>query len=1005
MNLTDYSLKNRTVTWLFAVLIFVGGILAYFELGKLESPAFTIKTAVVVTPYPGASALEVENEVTEAIESAIQRMPQLDRVRSLSKAGMSIIYVDIEPRFTAADLPQIWDELRRKVSDVQSSLPPGAGPSVVNDAFGDVYGFYLALTGEEFGWSELEDIARMLRRELLLVNGVSDVQIAGVQQEVIYIEIPRTNLAQTGIPFTHLVNLMRAQNIVTPAGSARIGDSIIRIEPTGYFQSPEDIADLVVYGTGSGAMRLRDIATVTRGYIDPMQAVMMYNGRPALGIGISVMQGSNVIALGETISQRLVELENRIPLGMELNVIYFQSDIVESAIRDFMASLILAVVIVLAILLLFMGLRSGLLISGMLLLTVMATFIVMRGLAIDLHAVSLGALVIALGMMTDNAIVVTDGILVGLQKRKDPVATAKSIIRQTQIPLLGATVIAVLFFAPIGTSPDSTGEFMRSMFQVVGISLLLSWVLAVTIAPVAGVMFLRASGTEEKDAYDTFLFRLYRNFLAFCLRRRVLVMIVITAVTVTSLFGFSFVRQGFLPNSNSPIIFVDFWGAPNTHIDKTLADVTELQNWLLTQPETKNVTAFAGQGALRFVLTYSAQAPGANYGHLIVEMHSFRYFESLRARIMAYTAENMPQISPHVRLLPVGGSGGPQIEARFLGDDRDALRRVGEEALRIINETPDTIHARFMWGERALEIHPQLGDIARRSGLSRADIANALQMAYSGVVSGIYREGDRLLPIVVRHPFAERASPDGIEDTQVWSPAAGSYVLLGEMIDGIETVAVDPLIYRRNRMREFAVVCDSATGRARELFRVLRPKIEAIPLPDGVTLQWGGQYENSRRATAGVMSLIPLVILVNLVILVMLFNGFRQPIIIIASLPIAIIGVTTGFLITGRVFDFNAILGFISLMGMMIKNAIVLLDQIDLELQEGKAPFEAILDSSVSRVRPVMMTGITTVLAVIPLYTDILYGALSIVILFGLGFATILTMIVVPVLYALWMRA
>jgi len=645
------------------------------------------------------------------------------------------------------------------------------------------------------------------------------------------------------------------------------------------------------------------------------------------------------------------------------------------------------------------------LIGGVLLLTILATFIAMRALAIDMQSISLGALIIALGMLVDNAIVIADGVLVGLQQRKDPVATAKSIVNQTQMPLLGATVIAALCFVPIGTSPDNTGEYCRSLFQVVTISLLLSWVLAVTITPVASVTFLRAPRVQKKDPYDTPPYRLYRNFLAFCLRRRVLVTGMMIAATAVSVLGFSFVNKKFFPSSTSPMFTVDFWEAPNTHIDKTLADARELQNWLLAQPDTKNVTAYAGQGALRFILTYTAHDPGSNYGHLIVEGRSNADYEPLKAKIIAYSGENMPQISPQVRPFSKGGGGSAKIEARFLGEDRDALRRIGEEALRIIKEASDAEYTRFKWGERAKEIHPLLGGIARKSGLSRANIAQALQMAYSGVVLGLYREDDKLLPIVSRLPFAERASPEGIEDTQVWSPSAGRYVPLGEMVDGIETVAVDPMIYRRNRLREFAVFCDSATEDTATLFNILRPRIEGIPLPAGVTLKWGGEYESSGEANAGLTSMIPIVCLAVVAILVMLFNGFRQPFIIVACLPLSFVGVTPGFLISGKAFDFVAMLGFISLMGMMIKNIIVLLDQIDLELREGKAPFEAILSSGVNRFRPVMATGLTSVLGVAPLYSDILYGSLSVLVIFGLTFASLLTLIFVPVLYALWMRA
>ncbi len=1005
MNLADWALKNRTVTWFFTVLILVGGIWAYFGLGKLEDPTFTIKTAVVITQYPGASALEVENEVTDPIESAIQKMSQLDEVRSLSKPGLSMIYVDIAPSYTKAELPQIWDELRRKVSDVQANLPPGAGPSVVNDAYGDVYGIYLALTGEGYEWNELEDTAKKLRKQLLLVPGVSDIQIAGAQQEVVYVEISRSRLSQLGVSLDRLFELLKEQNIVTSSGSVRVGDDYIRIEPTGYFESPEQISELVLGGVGPGALRLQDIATVTRGYVDPMQAVMRYNGKPAVGIGISAAEGGNVIELGRAIKQRLAELEATMPLGMEIGYIYYQSDTVQDSIDNFMLNLIEAIVIVIAVLLIFMGMRSGLLIGGVLLLTILVTFIAMKILGIDMQSISLGALIIALGMLVDNAIVVADGVLVGLQRRLNPVDAARDIVSQTQIPLLGATIIAALCFAPIGTSPDNTGEYCRSLFQVVGISLMLSWVLAVTTTPVAAAAFLRASGEEGSDPYDTFLYRLYGRFLKFCLRRRLMVVGVMLGMLVLSVIGFGFVNRKFFPNSTSPLFTVDFWEAPNTHIDKTLADAMELEKFLLKQPETKSVTTYAGQGALRFILTYTAQDPGANYGHLIVRGRETSYYETLKGKILDYSRRNMPQISPQVRPFAKGSGGGAKIEARFLGENRNVLRNLGEQAMSIIKKMPDATYARFQWGERGLQIRPLLGDIARKSGLSRTDVAQALRMSYSGIEAGLYREDDKLLPIMTRLPLTERTNPEGIGETPIWSPAAGSYVPLSSMIDGIETIAADPLIYRSDRRREFAVQCDSATDNTATLFQALRPRLEALPLPPGVTLEWGGEYESSQDANAGLMSMIPVACVVIVAILVMLFNGYRQPVIILACLPLSIIGVTVGFLISGKAFDFIALLGFLSLMGMMIKNAIVLLDQIDLEIREGKAPFDAILSSGISRVRPVMMAAFTTVLGVIPLYSDILYGSLAVLIIFGLTFATLLTLIFVPVLCALWMRA
>lgn len=1005
MNLAEYSLKNRLVVWFISALLAIGGIWAYFGLGKLEDPTFTIKTAVVVTQYPGASALEVENEVTEPLESAIQKLSQLDEVRSLSKPGTSIIYADIKPEFNKNDLPQIWDELRRKVNDAQSQLPPGAGPSAVDDTYGDIYGIYFAVTGDGFAYNELEDTAKDLRRELLAVENVSDVQIGGVQQEVVYIEISRSRMAQMGLPMSNIFGLLQSQNVVSSAGSIHVEDSYIRIEPTGYFRSPEDIADLVISGTGGSALRLRDIATVTRGYIDPAQSIMRYNGKPAVGLGISGTTGTNIVDLGASIRDHIDHLEGMIPLGMELNTIYFQPDTVDDAIANFMLNLIEAVVIVIGVLLIFMGIRSGLLIGGVLLLIILSTFIVMYLAGIELQSISLGALIIALGMLVDNAIVVVDGILIGIQGKKKASTAALDIIRQTQMPLLGATVIAALCFAPIGFSPDTTGDFAMSLFQVVAISLVISWVLAITTTPVAGVAFLKPTGAEGSDPYGSKLYRTYTRFLKFCLHKRKLVACVMVAMFVLAVFGMQFVEFSFFPTSNAPRFTVDFWERNGTHIDKTLADAVQLEQFVMAQPETKKVTTYVGDGAVRFLLTYFKQDPAASYAQLIVEFEKYEDYQPMKKKIEEYARTEMPHIDPQIAAFAKGNVGAAKIEARFFGKDVDTLRSVGEQALAAMKEHPDVTYAKYKWGDRTLEIHPRMGDIARKSGLSRTDMAQALQMAYSGVGAGIYRENDKLMRIVARLPQEERTTPDGIADTQIWSPGAGTYVPLGEMVDEIATVAVDPMIYRNDRVRNFSVQCDSASGKSVPLFSEIRPLIEAIPLPPGVTLEWGGEYEMQQKAMGGLIGLIPVACILIVMILVMLFNGFKQPVMILACLPLALIGVAVGFVVSGKPFDFIAVIGFISLTGMIIKNAIVLLDQIELEIREGKPAYDAILDSGVSRVRPVMMAAVTTVLGVVPLWTDTLYGGLSVTIIFGLTFATLLTLVFVPVLYALWVKA
>ncbi|MDD3768016.1 MAG: efflux RND transporter permease subunit [Aminobacterium colombiense] len=1004
MNIAEYSIQKRYVTWFFTVFLIIGGVFAYKGLGKLEDPAFTIKTAVVTTAYPGATPKEVEEEVTEVIERAAQQMGQVDKVRSLSQEGVSLVYVDIKDTYTAKDLPQIWDELRRKINDVQEHLPPGTSRSLVNDDYGDVYGVYFALTGEGYSYRELEDFADYLRRELLLVPGVASVEVTGIQKEAIYVEISRTKLSQLGISMGELFQVLKAQNFVVPSGKVRAGAEYIRITPTGEFSSVEQVGALLLASSSRVLIRLDDIATVTRNYIEPTRAIMRYNGSPAVGIGISNVEGGNVIAMGEAIKKRLKELEPQTPIGMNLGLVYYQSDTVQKAINNFLLNLLEALSIVIAILLIFMGFRSGMLIGGVLLLTIFATFIAMKLVRIDLHSISLGALIVALGMLVDNAIVVADGLLVRIQSGEDRISSAVGVVTQTQWPLLGATFIAVIAFAPIGLSPDSTGEFCQSLFQVVGISLIISWVLAVTVTPVAGVRFLKTSAKAEIP-YDTKLYRVYRRFLKACIRKRKVTILVMVCLLGSALIGFTFVDQSFFPSSSSPLFTVEFWRPRGAYIEETQREVEKVEAFILKQPETVSVASYVGQGALRFILTYTPSDSSDSYGHLIVEAKDLKSAESLRRKLGNFMNIEMPDIDPRVRSFSKGTGGGAKIQARFTGDDPRVLRRLGEEAFYMMRNAPDSMNIRSDWGERVKVIRPVLDEVrTRQAGLTRQDVASALEMSFSGIQAGLYRERDKLLPIIARLPKADRARLGALPEVEVWSPLMRKYIALTQITKSIDTIAEDPVIYRRNRMRTFSVECDSRSGKTGLLFARIKPELENISLPLGYSLSWEGEYESSQKAQGGLVGMIPIAFLAMVAILVVLFNGFKQPIMILLCLPLSIIGVTAGLLLFHKSFDFMALLGFLSLAGMLIKNAIVLIDQIDLEIREGKEGFSAIVDSAMSRARPVLMAAMTTVLGMIPLYFDILFSALAVTIMFGLAFATVLTLIIVPVLYSVFLK-
>lgn len=1007
MNIADYSIRKKTVTLFIVALLVLGGIVSFNNLGMLEDPEFTIKTVTVITTYPGATPAEVEEEVTEKVESALQKLSQVKEIRSLSEEGLSIVYMDVKDEFTAGDLPQIWDEVRRKINDMQIQLPPGAGPSLVNDDYGDVYGIYFALTGEGYSAADLRDFAEYLRKQLLLVPGVAKITTNGISNEAVYIDISRARMAEMGVSMTSILSTLQNQNLVQPTGNIKVGSEYIWINPTGTFTNVEEIGELQVRSASGALLRLKDFSEIKRDYVDPPSSLMRFNGRPAVGIGISNVSGGNVIDLGDRVMARIEELKLETPVGMELGLVYYQAETVHQSIKGFLINLLEALAIVIAVLMIFMGLQSGVLMGGILLLTILATFIFMKLYTIDLQSISLGALIIALGMLVDNAIVVTDGILIRIQGGMGRTEAASDIVKGTMWPLLGATIIAVLAFAPIGLSPDSTGEFCHSLFQVIAISLLLSWVLAITVTPLLCKMFLKVKGEAKSDQelYSGKFYLLYRNFLSLAIRRRWLTVAVLVGLLVLSVFGFGFVSRSFFPSSESPQFILDYWRTEGTHISDTSEDMRHIEEFMMGLEEVMQVSTFVGDAGLRFVLTYPTVDASSSFGRLIVELHNAKEMKPVKEKTQQFLAANFPQGEFKISSFSKGTSGDAKIQVRFVGNDPAVLRQLSEKVKAIFRASGNAMNIKDDWRQRVKVIRPVIDETkARNAGLSRTDINQALETAFDGTTVGLYREQELLLPIKARLFPSEVTGVSNLANIPVWSSITGKSIPMGQMVTRLETVGQDPIVRRKDRLRTLTVECDPIKGEAGPLFDQMRPLIEAIPLPPGYTLEWGGEYESSGDAQAGLMNMIPLAFLLMVTIVVILFNALRQPLIIFLCLPLSIVGVTAGLLLLNQPFSFMALLGFLSLTGMLIKNAIVLLDQIDLEIREGKAPYLAILDSSVSRARPVAMAAMTTVLGMIPLYFDVLYAPMAVTIMFGLTFATVLTLVVVPVLYALFFK-
>jgi multidrug efflux pump subunit AcrB len=1004
MNPAVFALKKRTVMVVMTLMLIAAGLISYQKLGRLENPDFTIKTALIITPYSGASPAEVEEEVTDPIEEAIQAMGQLDEVYSTSQAGVSMIYVDMQDTFKTTDLPQIWDELRRKVGDVQGALPPGAGPSVVHDDFGDVYGVLFALTGEGYSYAELKKRAEVLKTELLSCDDVAKIEFWGLQQEVIFVEFDRARLTELGLSPMAIAGTLQTQNAVQKSGQVEVDGNYLRISPTGDFASEQTVADLYI-GGADGLVRLGDVATIKRDYYDPPRNRMQFNGQPAIGVGISTIAGGNVVTMGESIKEKLAELDATRPAGMELNTIYYQSDKVTESVNGFVINLVEAVLIVVVLLMFFMGWQSGLLIGVVLLLNICGTLLGMHIMDITLQKISLGALILALGMLVDNAIVVADGTLIRVERGEGREEAAAEVVHDTQWPLLGATFVAILAFTAIGFAPGKVGEFCQSLFYVMAISLLLSWVLAVTITPLLCVWFLKIPDTHGADPYDKPMFRRYRKLLHLTVHHRVITIAATVGLLIVAMIGFKTVPQSFFPGSTTPYFYINYWLPAGAHFDRTSADLAQISEHVRTLDGVKNTSSFAGEGSLRFMLSYHYETPDSSYGMLLVEADDYRKMNGLIEQIDAYLRQNFPDSEPFCSTIPNGPPMAFLVEARFMGPDKEVLQKLGEQALAVMQAEPTAKDVRLDWRQPVSVLRPEFSETqARRAGVSRADLAQSLQLNFNGIAAGLYREENELIPIMFRLPDHERLTVDNLDNTQVWSSLKQTFIPIRQVITGVKNEWEWPLIQRRDRRNSITAQCNPIVGLPDTLRLKVAEQVEAIELPPGYRFEWAGECKESAESQAPLKATFPICLLGMFLIVVWLFNSVRRPLIIFMAVPLSIIGVTAALLLTGLPFGFMCILGFLGLSGMIIKNAIVLIDEIELQLKRGVPEYKAVLDSSVSRMRPVIMAAGTTILGMAPLLADPLYSGMAVTIMGGLFAATFLTLIIVPVVYTVVYR-
>ncbi|SHE23128.1 efflux RND transporter permease subunit [methanotrophic endosymbiont of Bathymodiolus puteoserpentis (Logatchev)] len=1006
MNLAEFAIRQRVFVVFFTVLCVIAGIISYFDLGKLEDPTFTVKSAVVVVLYPGASASEVERQVTDKLEIKLQEMESLWKLRTLSRPGSAMIFLDLYDEYKTDRLPEQWDLLRRKVSDVKLELPPSAQISIVLDEFSTVYGMVFSVYGDGIEYAHLRDYAKELQRRIKSVAGIAKIEMHGERKRVVNIDLRVEDLARWKLSTAQVLTQLAGQNMMEPGGSFIAGSERIRVDMSGTFQTLDDIRDMTVRGgigeIGKGIIRLGDVADITLDYQTPQLTESRYNGHPAVTLAVSPRTGINVVSLGGTLKKVIDDYQQELPLGVEIGIAAFQPDEVQKSISSFIINLLESIVIVVAILFIFMGWRSATIVGSTLILAILCTLIYMLLSDIALQRVSVGTFILALGMLVDNSIVITDMISTKLKKGIDRLEAASSSVKETGIPLLAATVIAFTGASPVFFSTTDSGEFSISVFQVLCSSLLLSWIIAMTITPLMCWKWLKVDVEQEKGQVEENKFmRRYGKAVHWTINSpKKAVMLVIPLLLVTLVAAMN-LPVNFMPYSDRPLIFLDYWLPNGSKIEQTSADMQKIEQWLLKQPQVKDVTTFVGESAPRFSVTVEPEPLDPSYGQFLINVNDHTQIDELVQSGDIWLRDNFPNAEPRFRNLKLATKDKYSLEARFSGPDPEVLHQLSNQAKDILAAHPQTKYIRDDWRQQSTVLVPLLNqEEGRRSDLNRIDIAAAIQRSTDGFPVSFFRQNDRLIPIKIRSPHSNMGNLDSIP---VRSLLGGHGAPLGQLVSEFKLEGEETMIWRRNRMPTISAQADVQQGViATKVQGEIAPDIEKIALPTGYTMEWGGEYYEARRAVVDVFSQLPKTALISLVIMVALFNGFLQPAIILITLPLASIGIIAMMMITGQPFGFMALVGAISLSGMITKNGIVLLDQIGIFREKGLSIKEAVETATLDRTMSISMGALTTLLGMIPLLSDQLFGQMAACIIGGLAVATFLSLFIMPALYIIF---
>lgn len=1001
MTITEYSLRNRSIVWFILALFLIGGVWAFVKMGKKEDSTFVLKSAVVSCEYAGATPLEVEQLISEPLARELQSMRKIKKITSQSYYGLSKIMVELESGTRSSEIPQLWDELRRKVMNMSARLPAEAGPVRVDDDFSDVYGLYYGLAADEgFSWSELRDWAQRIKTEVVTIDGVQKVALQGEQTPVVNIYITRSTLANFAITPEMIVAMMTQQNAVVNSGEVVAGEMVVRVLELGVYSTIEDIANQLLIAADGKQFRLGDIARIELDYMTPPTQIMRVDSRPAIGIGVSTDADSDVVTIGRSVRDRLQQIESEMPLGLEIVELYPEDKIAREANLSFMLNLLESVAIVVAVIMLAMGLRSGSLIGMSLIFTIGGTMLLMYMLGEGINRTSLAGFIIAMGMLVDNAIVVTDNAMNSMTRG---MVARNALIRGADTPkwgLLGATLIAVFSFLPLYLAPSSVAEIVKPLFVVISLSLLLSWVLAMTQVPMFGEWMLKPM-TQVTTAER---FSWFDKVLRGALRHRWVVVVGVICLFCAAMCVMSLMPQNFFPQLEKPYFRAEVILPEGYDISATEESLTTMTRWLHRQKEVVRVSTTAGSTPLRYYLASSSVAGRPNYGNILIEVDKKGSAERVKERFDEFVADSCPDVWLRSSLFKLSPVPDATIEIGFVGSDIDTLLDLTTQVERIMWEEEDATNIRNSWGNRIPAWQPVYSQIkGQRIGVSRSRMAQWITLATQGYHMADFRRGDEFIPVVLKDEGVEDFNLSNLQSIPVFSQGGRVYSI-EQASSRFDFDFRQGVIEQYNRRRVMKAQCDPEDGvNTITLFRKLLARVKSeVQIPEGYMLKIFGEQESQEESNSALAENMPLALVLIFVVLLLLFGNYRDPIVILLMTPLIFIGVVAGLFFTGNRFDFFSLLGLLGLVGMNVKNAVILLSSINEKRTSGVNPYMAVVDAARERLLPVSVASITTILALIPLLFDSLFAGMAATIMGGLFVATILTMVILPVVYAIF---